>query len=418
MFLYVPLRQVSTPIHMRNLILFDTEAREHLLPLTATRPMAELRVGAMTLREKWTFELNGSASYITKEYLADKYPIHIAENNILISAGVLPTETLVKRILDLQLNEALIDQEELIAACLSNEQIQRLIDDVEIQQLDGLPLEPSIQLQRIHRLWDIIRYNDAELRADFVRLTKDQTSVPLSPTNTVLGEHPVFVAPGAKVECATINTGNGPVYIGPNVEIMEGCRLRGPIAILDHAVIKMDAKIYGPTVIGPGCKAGGEITRSIMMANANKAHDGFLGDSVIGEWCNLGADTNNSNLKNNYSEVKLWDYKTSRFERSGAQFIGLFMGDHSKCAINTMFNTGTVAGVFANIYGAGFQRNFIPDFSWGGPDAGYRTYKLQEALETAALVMARRGVELDDTEKAILEYIFEHTKPYRSWDKS
>jgi UDP-N-acetylglucosamine diphosphorylase/glucosamine-1-phosphate N-acetyltransferase len=213
-------------------------------------------------------------------------------------------------------------------------------------------------------------------------------------------------------------TTNGPIYIGKNAEIMEGCLLRGPIAVCDQAVLKMGAKIYGPTTIGPGCKVGGEVARTILFANSNKAHDGFLGDSVIGAWCNFGADSNNSNLKNNYSEVRLWDYAEERFAKTGEQFCGLFMGDHSKCAINTSFNTGTVVGVFANLYGAGFHRNFVPDFSWGGPEAGYRTYRFDEAREVAQAVMARRGKELTELDQAILSRIFADTAVFRTWEKN
>ena len=218
------------------------------------------------------------------------------------------------------------------------------------------------------------------------------------------------------MEYCTLNLTGGPIYIGANCEIMEGSILRGPIAIGSESIVKMGAKIYGPSTFGPGCRIGGEVARSIFFANSNKAHDGYLGDSVLGEWCNLGADTNNSNLKNNYSEVKLWSYESERFEKTGQQFVGLIMGDHSKCAINTMFNTGTVVGTFANIYGAGFPRNFVPDFSWGGPD-GYRTYKFTEACETASIVMARRGQVFSDLEKAILYHIYDRTARFRSWEK-
>ena len=379
--------------------------------------MAELRVGATTLREKWERAMDGKASYITKDYLSTKYPIFVTDDNWLISAGILPTDRLVKRIKDLQINEALLLDDELVAARLSSKQIQNLVEDDAVDALEGLPLEESCTPPQIQHLWDITRLNQDALLQDIQELTAGRSSAPISESNRVIGSGLIFLEEGAKMEACTINTSAGPVYIGKEVEIMEGCFLRGPIAIMEGAVLKMGAKIYGPTVIGPGCKAGGEITRSILMANSNKAHDGFLGDSVLGEWCNLGADTNNSNLKNNYSEVKLWDYASNRFERSGSQFVGLFMGDHSKCAINTMFNTGTVAGVFANIYGAGFQRNFIPDFSWGGPDAGYRTYKLQEALDTASIVLQRRGVTLDENEKAILEHIYQNTESYRTWSK-
>ena len=405
------------PQNMPNLILFDTEAREHLLPLTATRPMAELRIGILNIREKWEKWLSGTASFITKDYLSGKYPIRIAQENLLVSAGVLPNKELCERILGLQLNEALLKGDELIAACLDHEQIQRLVDDIEIEQLQGIQLDESFPVSHVSRLWDLTKLNKQEINSDFYLLTNGRTSQPIPASNRVTAPANIFIEPGAVVEHCILNAANGPIYIGADAEIMDGSILRGPVTVGEQAIIKMAAKIYGPTTIGPGCRAGGEITRSILMDNSNKAHDGYLGDSVLGEWCNLGADTNNSNLKNNYSEVKLWDYKTNRFERTGLQFCGLFMGDHSKCGINTMFNTGTVVGVFANVYGAGYQRNFIPDFSWGGPDSGYRTYKIEEAFTTAEAVISRRGQTLTDEDKNILYTIFDDTKTFRSWDK-
>jgi UDP-N-acetylglucosamine diphosphorylase/glucosamine-1-phosphate N-acetyltransferase len=403
---------------MPNLILFDTEARDHLLPLTATRPMAELRIGILTIREKWEMWLKGSASFITKEYLHGKFPIHVEYENLLISAGVLPTPSLCRRIMELQMNQALLKNDELIAARLSKDQIQGLIDDVEIKQLEGIPVDDEVELVKVEALWDFLRHNDRELNADYQLLTKGRVSQPISGTNRVLGPENVFLEEGVSMECCIVNALKGPVYIGKNTVVMEGAMLRGPIAIANDVIVKMGAKIYGPTSIGPGCRVGGEITRSILLANSNKAHEGYLGDAVIGEWCNIGADSNNSNLKNNYSEVKLWDYPTARFARTGLQFCGMFMGDHAKCGINTMFNTGTVVGVFANVFGAGYQRNFIPDFSWGGPDSPFRTYKIDEAVATAEAVMARRGKEVTPFESDILRYIFDKTSPWRTWDKS
>ncbi len=403
---------------MPNLILFDTEARDHLLPLTATRPMAELRIGALTIREKWELWLTGTVSYITKEYLHNKFPIFVENENLLISAGVLPTPSLCRNILQLELNQALLKGDELIAACLSKDQIQRLIDDVEISQLEGIQIENDIEIVKIEVLWDFLHLNEREINADFQLLTKGRKSQPISSTNQVIGAENVFLEEGASMECCIINAKKGPVYIGKNAHIMEGTMIRGPLAVGENAIIKMGAKIYGPTTLGPGSRAGGEITRSILFANANKAHEGYLGDSVIGEWCNIGADSNNSNLKNNYSEVKLWDYPSGRFAKTGLQFCGLFMGDHAKCGINTMFNTGTVVGVFANVYGAGYQRNFVPDFSWGGPDSAYRTYKLEEAVTTAEAVLARRGKEVTPFESDILRYIFEKTSAWRTWEKA
>ena len=252
--------------------------------------------------------------------------------------------------------------------------------------------------------------NGPAIEQDFELLTKDKTSAPIGPTNKVLGEN-IFIEEGAKIECACINTITGPVYIGKDTEIMEGCLIRGPFALCDNATLKMGAKIYGPTTIGPHSKAGGEINNSVILGYSNKGHDGFLGNSVIGEWCNLGADTNNSNLKNNYTEVKLWNYQSERFQPTGLQFCGLIMGDHSKCGINTMFNTGTVVGVGSNIFGAGFQRNFIPSFSWGNSKTNFT---LDKALEVATNVLARRKQELTAEDTEILSHIYNETKVFRS----
>ena len=379
--------------------------------------MGELRVGMLTLREKWERRLRSTASYITQEYLQEKYPIHIADVNLILNGGVLPTPELCRRIEALGLNEALLANGELIAARLNEAQFESLIGEAEVDELQGQELEDSIPLIQITSLWQLVKLNGQALEDDFSLVTTGRISQAVSDTNRIIGppEH-LFLEEGAKMEHCTLNVSEGPIYIGTNTEVMEGSMLRGPIAIGSDSIVKMGAKIYGPSSFGPGCRVGGEVTRSIFFANSNKAHDGYLGDSVLGEWCNLGADTNNSNLKNNYSEVKLWDYETERFERTGQQFVGMIMGDHSKCAINTMFNTGTVIGVFANIYGAGFARNFIPDFSWGGSE-GYRTYKFAEACETASIVMARRGLVFDELEKAILYHIYDHTARFRTWDK-
>jgi UDP-N-acetylglucosamine diphosphorylase/glucosamine-1-phosphate N-acetyltransferase len=403
---------------MLNIILFDSDTRDQLLPLTATRPMGELRLGILTLREKWERRLNGTVSYITQEYLQDKFPIQIEEENLIINAGVLPNAPLCERILALKLNEALLHNGELVAARLNEARFESLIEDEEVSELQGAEIETDIPLHYINHLWELTHLNGQAILDDFALVTKGRKSQPIHGSNQVIGApEQIFLEEGVKMECCILNTNTGPIYIGANTEVMEGSKLRGPIAIGAANIVKMDAKIYGPATFGPGCRLGGEITRSIFISNSNKAHDGYLGDSVIGEWCNLGADTNNSNLKNNYSEVKLWSYKSERFDKTGQQFVGLIMGDHSKCAINTMFNTGTVIGVAANIFGAGFPRNFIPDFSWGGPDTPYRTHKFGDACETAAIVMARRNQPFTDFEKAMFYHIYDQTARFRSWDK-
>jgi UDP-N-acetylglucosamine diphosphorylase/glucosamine-1-phosphate N-acetyltransferase len=256
-----------------------------------------------------------------------------------------------------------------------------------------------------------------EIEADFALLTAGRKSAPLSETVSVLSRENVFVEEGFSGEYFTLNASTGPVFLGKGSEIMEGSVIRGPLALGSHSTVKLAAKIYGPTTIGPHCKAGGEINNSVLQGFSNKGHDGFLGNAVVGEWCNLGADTNNSNLKNNYTEVKVWNYPSNRFIRTGLQFCGLIMGDHSKTGINTMLNTGTVAGVSANIFGSGFPRNFIPSFSWGGA-AGLVDYKLEKAFETMEEVMRRRDLELTETDKVIFRHIFKETEKYRRWNSS
>jgi UDP-N-acetylglucosamine diphosphorylase/glucosamine-1-phosphate N-acetyltransferase len=405
-------------LQMQNIILFDSEARNHLLPLTATRPMGELRLGITTIREKWEKLLRGSVSYITQEYLMEKYPIHIEDDNIILNAGIVPTQILAKRIAELEPNEALLYQGDLVAARLNEAQFEQLIEDEEVKELQGIDLDGHLPVQLIDRLWRLLQYLGPCLEDDFKALTVGRHSKPISETNQIIGPPElVFIEEGVTMEACILNVTKGPIYIGKNTEVMEGCSLRGPIAIGEESIVKMGAKIYGATSIGPGCRVGGEITRSLLFGNANKAHEGYLGDSILGEWCNLGADTNNSNLKNNYSEVKLWDYNTQRFEKTGLQFFGLVMGDHAKCGINTMFNTGTVVGVFANVFGAGYPRNFIPDFSWGGADTPYKTYQFKDACDTAQAVFSRRKLSFTDLEKAILYHVYDQTAQYRNWEK-
>ncbi len=402
---------------MQNIILFDSDARNHLLPLTATRPMGELRLGILTLREKWERRMKASVSYITQEYLQEKYPIQIEDDNLIINCGILPDDAICRRIAALEMNDALLDQNgELIAARISESQIENLIEGEDIHSLSGKDLEIEFPYTRLNHLWEFTKLNEKHLHDDFALLTGGRHTHAISSTNRFIGAENIFLEKGVKMEFCTLNATLSPIYIGENVEIMEGSLLRGPIAIGANSIVKMGAKIYGPTSFGPGCRVGGEISRSIFFANSNKAHDGFLGDSVIGEWCNLGADTNCSNLKNNYGEVKLWDYEAEKFEPTGQQFVGLIMGDHSKCGINTMFNTGTVVGACANVYGSGYPRNFIADFAWGGPD-GYRTHKFAEACETAEKVMARRNVKFTELDKAILYHVYDRTAKFRAWEK-
>ncbi|MEL6923604.1 MAG: GlmU family protein [Bacteroidota bacterium] len=400
---------------MKNIILFDNEVRDRLLPLTFTRPVCEIRMGILTIREKWEKWLNGEASYITQDYLSGKFPIKITEENYVINGSLLPSDQMCRLIEQMESNEALLKGGELLATKLNQKQFERLMKDEEIQELLGFDVEDT-DYYKINNVWDIFRLNDQAIRDDFRLLTKDRESQPLSDTNRVIGAENIFLEEGASVECATLNASKGPIYIGKNAEIMEGAVVRGSLALCEGAKIKMSAKFYSGNTIGPYSKVGGEVNNSVLIGYSNKSHDGYLGNSIIGEWCNLGADSNISNLKNNYSEVKLWNYMSERFERTGQQFLGLVMGDHSKCAINTMFNSGTVVGVSSNVFGAGFPRNFVPSFSWGGA-GGYKTYKIDKALETAELVMKRRNKKLEETEASILRRVAEDTQKYRSWEK-
>lgn len=399
---------------MKNIILFDNEARTQLLPLTFTRPVCELRVGILTITEKWEKSLNGTVSYLTQDYLAEKFPIHIEEENFVIDGSVIPTPELAKLVNQLDLNEALMDGDDFIAAKVTKSQIVHLMNNEAIDALVGIDIEGTPFL-KVRQTWDLFRYNKTALQLDFVALTKHRKSAPISATNTVINKHQIFLEPGAKVECSVLNATDGPIYIGENAEIMEGCLIRGGFSLGKAATLKMGAKIYGPTTIGPHSKFGGEVKNSVIFGYSNKAHDGYLGNSVIGEWCNLGANTNNSNMKNNYSQVKVWNYAEDTYTNSGEQFCGLVMGDHTKCGINTMLNTGTVIGVFANVFGAGFPAKFIPSFSWGGV-VDSTSYQLDKALQVGTKVYKRRNKPFDAVEKNIIKAIFELTAKYRTWD--
>lgn len=390
-----------------NFILFDDSTWNELRPLTFTRPVAEVRVGILTIREKWENYLSASLSHSTQEYLSTKFPIVLKEENVFINGSVLPTESLKLEILKLNLGEVLVQRETVLAAKLLASDAE-LISSMDLSKAK----EYDQEVVKISKSYDIFSLNDRALRDDFELLTKGRKSQAISETVNVLGKENVFLEEGANVEFATLNAQKGPIYIGKNAEIMEGSLVRGPLAMCENSVLKLGTKIYGATTLGPFCKCGGELNNVVLFGYSNKGHDGFLGNAVIGEWCNIGADTNNSNLKNNYSEVKLWNYTAGRFDKTGMQFCGTIMGDHSKCGINTMLNTGTVIGVSANVYGAGFPRNFIPSFAMGG-NHGFKEYRLTATFEVANLVMQRRGVEFDEVEKNLLTEIFEMTKEYR-----
>ena len=392
-----------------NYILFGAQSRPHLLPFTFIRPLADIRVGMLTIREKWEKHLGAATSTLTEPYLSEKFPLVKKEDNVLINGSVFPNTRLVKEISKLKPNQTLISGEVLIAHRLRSKDI----DNLDMELLEAVtPMETSGDIKKLSRLWEILSLNGPALLDDFELLTKGRKSQPIPAHVRVQAPENIFIEEGARVEMVTINASEGPVYIGKNAHIMDGALLRGPLAVCEGAVVKMGARIYANSVIGPYSKIGGEMIESVVFGYSNKVHDGFLGHSVIGEWCNLGAGTNASNLKNNYELVRLWDYEEESFVSTGLQFCGTFMGDHSKCGINTMFNTGTVVGVNAQVFGSGFMRNFIPSFTWGSV-AGTSQVDIEKAIQVARRVFARRGMNFDEADARVLKHVFDQTFSYR-----
>ena len=386
--------------------LFDDGAWLTLRPLSLTRPVADLRIGILTIAQKWEKYLGtGQAGFRTISYLAPKYVL-AKDAGLFINGSVCPDQKLAEAVSGLNPGESLKKSDLIIAYKAEAGEIP---EDAAIGLFTSKNYDA--ELIRISFPEDIFKYNDTELKKDFALLTKGRSSAKLSSTNTFIGDN-IFAEEGSEAECSTFNSKNGPVYLGYNSQVWEGCHIRGSFALCDNSQIKMGAKIYGQTTIGPHSRVGGEINNAVIWCYSSKGHEGYLGNSVMGQWCNIGADSNNSNLKNNYAEVKLWDYSTEHFRKTGLQFCGLIMADHAKCGINTMFNTGTVAGVSANIFGAGFPRNFIPDFAWGGAH-GFETYSLHKMFETTEKVYERRNMVFNQIEKDILTQIFEDTKTHR-----
>lgn len=384
-------------------IVFIEPFRHQLLPFTYTKPVSELRCGILKMHEKWEKALpDSSFSNQTEKYLQEsRWPVNISDDNIFLNASIFPNDEIIYDLKNLEPKQALYFEETLVA--------------YRSAKLGGF--DHKIQLKTkpmmIKNTWDIFALNHEAIAQDFETITKGRKTQPIPDHVLVIKPEQIFIEDGAKLYNATLNATEGPIYIGKDSEIMESVNIRGPFALCAHATVKMGAKIYTGTTIGPYSKVGGEVSNSVIQGYSNKGHDGFLGNSVIGEWCNLGADTNTSNLKNNYAAVKLWDYDKGGFKDTGLQFCGLMMGDHSKCGINTMFNTGTVVGVSVNIYGSGFPRNFIPSFSWGG-SSGFITYKFSKAIEVAQVVMKRRSVAFDEKDKHILQSVFDETQQYRN----
>ena len=381
-----------------RLLFEDKNIIKDFFPLTFTRPSAELRAGILTFAERWQRLLGiTQVNYLTADYLQGKYPYTgvSEEVTLFIYANFLPTSRFLEQVRSLEVGESITYQ---------GRQLAFLGKSITLSSIP--PIEWEEPLVLFEKPTDLFTYNDKAIEFDFELLTKGRTSAPLSPTNGFLGDKAnLFIEEGAKVEFATLNCQKGKIYIGKDVEVMEGSHLRGSIALCEHATVNMGAKLYGATTIGPYSKVGGEISNSVIWGYSNKGHDGFLGNSVLGQWCNLGADTNVSNLKNTYNTIQLWDYQKGDYTSSGLQFCGVLMGDHSKTAINTQINSGTTVGVFANLFSAGFPSKYIPNFAWG---VSAEKYRLEEAFAVAERVMARRGIAFDQKEQDILQWLFDN----------
>ena len=392
-----------------NIILFDDPTiRINLLPLTFTRPVGTIRIGIFTIAEKWNNYLGNQPSFATEKYLSKKFTTTLTQDNYWINGAVCPDPQLVKAIASLKIGEGLAKDSRMIALRTSENQLPEMIT--------GAVKEYSENITIIDQVWKIFQLNGAQIREDYKLITKNRKSAGITDKYTrTYAEENIFVEEGVSIKAALLNAENGPIYIGKNAKIHEGAMIRGPFVLCEGSEISMGAKMRGDTTIGPYSKIGGEVSNAVLFGYSNKSHDGFLGNSVIGEWCNLAADTNTSNMKNNYEDIKIWNYAKEGFMDTGFMFCGLIMGDHSKCGINLMFNTGTVVGVSANIFGDGYPRTFIPSFAWGGA-SGFATFQLNKALETAAKAMSRRNVVLDESDKEILTHIFDQSSKFRVWE--
>ena len=386
-------------------ILFDDELiRNQLKPFTFTRPVADIRCGILTIRDKWAFRLKTKITCLSKRYLEEIS----AESSIntYINGAVCPNENLIVEIDKLSVGECLVDDSNNVLAIRTTEKLSFPIDFQFFTQkkFDG---EVIIITQLPH----IFLENGDQIKADFRLITAGRKSQEITdPFTRVYGAQNIFVEEGANIKSVILNAELGPIYIGKNATIQEGSIVIGPVSIDEGSVVVWGSKIRPNTTLGPYSKAGGEVGSSVIFGYSNKAHDGFLGASVIGEWCNLGANCNNSNLKNDYSEVKLYNYATDKLEKTGELFCGLFMGDYTKAGISTMFNTGTVVGVCSNIFGAGFQDKHIPSFMWGGADTEYVDYRFDKALDVIRATMARRAKQLTDKDIAILQHLHDFKK--------
>ena len=392
-----------------NLVLFDDPLiRKSLLPFTFTRPVADLRVGILTLAEKWKYWSGGEVSFLTEEYLRLKYPSTHSGDNYFINGAVCPDAELIEKVKSLKVNEGIMQGQVLLAVRTSAPTMASKVN---------WKLSPYNGAVIIDKPWKIFQSNGNQIRLDYKWITANRLSGEVQDAHTrIYNSNNIFIEEGVTVRAAILNAENGPIYLGKNSYVHEGAIIRGPFAMGEESHVNMGAKVRGDTSLGPFCKIGGEVNNSVIFGYSNKAHEGYLGNSVIGEWCNIGADTNTSNMKNNFDNIKVWSYPGKSLEDSGLVFCGLMMGDHSKCGINTMFNTGTVAGVCANIFGEGYTRKFIPSFTWGGANTS-TTYKMDKAFEAIAKAMQRRNRSFDRIDQDILQEVFTLTQEYRTWDQ-
>ena len=400
-----------------SIILFDQKSlRKSLLPLTFTRPIADIRVGILKIAEKWRKHLDEEVSYLTEDYLQVKFPLQTESENLFINGALCPSTKVIATVKELKVGQILKSADYLLAFRGTLEQVTELLEQENLETANAV--EYSSDFTLITGPWDIFRKNADGIKSDFNLITKNRKSQKISDPHTITySPDNIFIEEGADIKASILNATSGPIYIGKNARIEENCVVKGSFALCESGHLNVGAKIRGDTTIGPHCKVGGEVSNSVLFGYSNKGHEGFLGNSVLGEWCNLGADTNTSNLKNNYANVKIWNYDKGGFKDTGLQFCGLIAGDHSKSGINTMFNTGTVVGVSANIFGAGYPRTFIPSFSWGGA-SGFKTYLPKKAFEVADLVMQRRAKKFDQVEEYILSKVFEDTAKFRIWENA
>ncbi|MCB0657497.1 MAG: glucose-1-phosphate thymidylyltransferase [Saprospiraceae bacterium] len=396
----------------RNIILFDDDSWEHLLPISFTKPVGELRIGVLTLREKWENLLGGTATYITQDHLAQAYPLKIEEDNYLINAAYLPSRELVKLIEQLNINEAIMDGEDLIGARFPRSQFDLLIREEPIRELNGFQIKDT-PFFKINRPWHFFQYNEIAMQWDVEWLSKQHSFQIPDQSNHVIQGDRIYIEKGALVRNAFLNAEQGPIYIRKGAQVMEGTMIRGPFALGEQGVLKMGTKVYGPTTLGPGCTGGGEIKQSIMMAYSNKGHDGYLGNSVIGSFCNLGAGTSTSNLKNTLDEVAVWSYAENQFVQSGSPYCGTFMGDYVRTGIHTMLTTGTVIGPYCNLFGDGYFRKYIPAFTWGGPQ-GFQTFSLAKAQQIVEATHLSKNQPAKDLDWQIAEAIYHKTEAHRA----